>query len=128
MKPENIRSFIKQYRVDIIVVAFFLVLSIAVLLITNFSKTEGTYVQVTLDGNIVGEYSLTADGIYSLNGGTNTLTVQSGVAYMSYSNCPDHVCENTGKIQYVGQTIICLPNRLTISIIGESDEAVDFIS
>ena len=128
MKPENIRSFIKQYRVDIIVVAFFLVLSIAVLLITNFSKTEGTYVQVTLDGNIVVEYSLTADGIYSLNGGTNTLTVQSGVAYMSYSNCPDHVCENTGKIQYVGQTIICLPNRLTISIIGESDEAVDFIS
>lgn len=128
MKPENIRSFIKQYRVDIIVVAFFLVLSIAVLLITNFSKTEGAYVQVTLDGNIVGEYSLTVDGIYSLNGGTNTLTVQSGVAYMSYSNCPDHVCENTGKIQYVGQTIICLPNRLTISIIGESDEAVDFIS
>ena len=128
MKPENIRSFIKQYRVDIIAVAFFLVLSIAVLLITNFSKTEGAYVQVTLDGNIVGEYSLTVDGIYSLNGGTNTLTVQSGVAYMSYSNCPDHVCENTGKIQYVGQTIICLPNRLTISIIGESDEAVDFIS
>ena len=52
MKPENIRRFIKQYRVDIIVVAFFLVLSIAVLLIANFSKTEGAYVQVTLDGNI----------------------------------------------------------------------------
>lgn len=128
MKPQKTHTCIQKYRIDIIVVASFLILSIAVLLIINFTKKEGSYAEVTLDGNVIGEYSLAVDGSYSLNGGTNTLTVENGVAYMSYSNCPDHVCENTGKIKHVGQTIICLPNRLTVTIVGESNDSVDFVS
>ena len=54
--------------------------------------------------------------------------VEGGEVYMSYSDCPDHVCENTGRVRYVGQTIICLPNHLAITIIGEADDAVDFVS
>ena len=129
MEPKKTNSFMKKYRIDIIVVASFLILSVAVLLILNLTKKEGTYAQVTLDGDVIGEYSLAIDGIYSLNGGTNTLTIENGVAYMSYSNCPDHVCENTGKVKHVGQTIICLPNRLTVTIVGESsNDSVDFVS
>ena len=60
--------------------------------------------------------------------GTNKLTVENGAAYMSYSECPDHTCENTGKIKYVGQTIVCLPNYLTVTVVGESDNSVDFVS
>lgn len=129
MKMERVLQFIKKHRVDIIVISSFLLLALAMLWITNLAKEEGSIVQVTVDGEVVGEYSLLRDGIYSLNGGTNTLTIQNGEAYMSYSSCPDHVCENTGKIKHVGQTIICLPNRLTITIIGEAtDDAVDFVS
>ena len=129
MKMERVLQFIKKHRIDIIVISSFLLLALAMLWITNLAKEEGSIVQVTVDGEVVGEYSLLRDGIYSLNGGTNTLTIQNGEAYMSYSNCPDHVCENTGKIKHVGQTIICLPNRLTITIIGEAtDDAVDFVS
>ncbi len=129
MKTERVLQFAKKHRIDIIVIASFLLLSLAMLGITHLTKEEGSFVQVTVDGKVVGEYSLLRDGTYSLNGGTNTLTVRNGEAYMSYSNCPDHVCENTGKIKHVGQTIICLPNRLTVTIIGEgSDDAVDFVS
>lgn len=129
MKMERVLQFIKKHRIDIIVISSFLLLALAMLWITNLAKEEGSIVQVTVDGEVVGEYSLLRDGIYSLNGGTNTLTIQNGEAYMSYSSCPDHVCENTGKIKHVGQTIICLPNRLTITIIGEAtDDAVDFVS
>ena len=97
-------------------------------MIVNLTKEEGAFAEVTVDGNVAGKYSLAIDGTYSLNGGTNTLVVQNGTAYMSYSNCPDHICENTGKIRHVGETIICLPNRITVTIIGDSDEAVDFVS
>ena len=129
MKTERVLQFAKKHRIDIIVIASFLLLSLAMLGITHLTKEEGAFVQVTVDGKVVGEYSLLRDGTYSLNGGTNTLTVRNGEAYMSYSSCPDHVCENTGKIKHVGQTIICLPNRLTVTIIGEgSDDAVDFVS
>ena len=129
MEPKKTHAFIQKYRIDIIVVASLLILSVAVLLILNLTKKEGAYAEVTLDGNVVGEYSLAIDGIYSLNGGTNTLTIKNGVAYMSDSNCPDHICENTGKVKHVGQTIICLPNRLTVTIVGEpSNDSVDFVS
>lgn len=130
MAETKIQNFIKKYRIDIIVVASLLILSLAVLLIVNLTKEEGAFAEVTVDGNVSGKYSLAIDGTYSLNGGTNTLVIQNGEAYMSYSNCPDHICENTGKIRHVGQTIICLPNRITVTIIGDSnsDEAVDFVS
>ena len=128
MIGKKTRDFITKYRIDIIVVASILVLAIAVLLAVNLTKTQGAYAEVVVDGNVVGKYPLDVDGVYSLNGGTNTLTIKDGKAYMSFSNCPDHTCENTGKVSHVGQTIVCLPNHLTITIIGESADSIDFVS
>lgn len=119
---------LKKYRMDIIVIVSILLLSLAILLAAQLTRTEGAYAEVSVNGNVVGKYSLLVDGVYSLNGGTNTLIIENGVAYMSYSHCPDHTCENVGKIKYVGQTITCLPNRLTITIVGTSDDFVDFVS
>ena len=118
----------KKYRLDVIVIASILVVSALFALITIATRTEGAYVEVSVGGNTINKYPLDLDGVYSLNGGTNILTVKNGVAYMSYSSCPDHTCENTGKISYVGQTIICLPNKISITVVGESDNYVDFVS
>ena len=128
MTQSKVHNFVKKYRIDIIVVASLLALSLLILLMISLTKVEGAYAEITVDGNTIGKYSLAIDNTYSLNGGTNTLVIQNGEAYIRDSNCPDHICENTGKIKHVGQTIICLPNRLTVTIIGESDEAVDFVS
>lgn len=128
MDKSKIENLIKKYRLDIIVIASVLLISIVVVLVTQLTKVEGAYAEVTIDGTVVGKYSLSLDGVYTLNDGTNVLTIKNGEAFMSYSQCPDHTCENTGKIKYVGQTIVCLPNRLTISIVGQSDDHVDFIS
>ncbi len=121
-------SFFKKYRIDIIVVASILLVAVLVLLVSRLMRTDGAFVEIELDGETVGTYPLAIDGVYNLNGGTNTLTIKDGKAFMSYSNCPDHTCENTGKVNYVGQTIVCLPNKLTITVIGESDNSVDFVS
>ena len=128
MNGKKIRDFIIKYRIDITVVASFLLLAVVVVGIINLTKKEGSYAEVVVDGDVVGKYPLSVDGIYSLNNGTNTLTVEGGVAYMSYSNCPDHTCENVGKVKHIGQTIVCLPNHLTITVTGESDDSVDFVS
>ena len=128
MNKESIKSSIIKHKLDIIVVASLLLLSLSVLLIVNLTKKEGAYVEVTVDGAVIGEYPLDLDGVYELNGGTNTLTVKGGTALMTYSSCPDHTCENKGKVRYVGETIVCLPNLLTVTIKGESDDSVDLVS
>ena len=120
---------IKKYRLDIIVISAILVFALLFLLFMTLFKKEGAVVSVEIDGKTVAEHSLYKNGVFPLNGGTNVLVIENGTAYLNYSNCPDHVCENTGKIRYVGETIVCLPNRITITVIGDSaDGGVDLVS
>ena len=118
----------KKYRLDIIIISAILLFSLVLLLIVTLTKKEGSTVVVEIDGKVVATYSLSQNGEYSLNGGTNVLVIENGYAYLNYSNCPDHTCEKTGKIQYVGQSIICLPNKVTVTIRGEDVGGVDFVS
>lgn len=118
----------KKHRWDILVIAALLSLSLALLIVINLLKKPGDVAVVEIDGQIAGEYPLSNNGTFPLNGGTNVLVIEDGVAYLNYSNCPDHTCERTGKIRYVGQTIVCLPNRLTVTVKGASDGGVDLVS
>ena len=130
---EKLISLIKAHRVTVIVIVSLLLISVTVISILLLTREEGNTVVVTIDNVIVGEYDLNKDGEHSLNGGTNTLTIKYGVAYMSYSSCPGHDCEGFGKIKYVGQSIVCLPNSIVITIEAnenapKTDEGVDFMS
>ena len=119
---------VKKHKLDIIVIVSLLLLSAVVLIATTLSRQGGASIEITVGGELVGTYSLGTDAVYELNGGTNILTVSGGVAYMSDSNCPDHTCENTGRVKYVGEMIVCLPNRITVTVVGETDGGVDFVS
>ena len=118
----------KKYRLDVIVISAILLFSLLILLVVTLTKKEGSVAVVEVGGVKVGEYSLLINGEYSLNGGTNILVIENGLAYLNYSDCPDHTCENTGKIKYVGQSIICLPNKVSITIKGDIDDGVDLVS
>ena len=128
MNKESIKSFALKHRIDIIVIASLLLLSLAVSIFVIFFRKEGTKVEVTVDGKVVAVYPLGVDGKYKLNDGSNVITVEDGKVYMSYADCPDHVCQRMGKKGFVGQSISCLPNRLSVKITGESDDAVDLES
>ncbi len=121
-------SKIKKYRLDVIVIAAILVFSLILLLFTALTKKEGAVVSVEVEGKTVAEYPIDVNGVFPLNGGTNVLVIENGFAYLNYSSCPDHVCENTGKIRYVGETIVCLPNKVTVTIKGDFRDGVDLVS
>ena len=112
---------------DIILIASILAVAIALFRIVELTKEEGAGVTVKVDGIKVAEYSLSADGTYPLNGGTNILVIENGKAYLSDANCPDKLCVHQGKISMTGETITCLPNKLTVSVFG-AEQSVDLIS
>lgn len=122
---EKEKSF-KKYRLDVIVIAAIIILSFSVLLFARLTREEGAFASVSVKGALVGEYPLTQNGTYSLNGGTNVLVIENGAAYLSYSSCPDHTCERHGKIRYAGEQIICLPNEVIITVKG--NDGIDIIS
>ena len=42
--------------------------------------------------------------------------------------CPDSICSNTGWISKKYQSIVCLPNRITVNFEQKMDDEVDIIS
>ena len=112
---------------DIILIASILIVAIAFFLIVELTKEEGAGVTVKVDGVKVAEYSLAKDGTYPLNGGTNILVIEDGRAYLSDANCPDKLCVHQGKITMTGETITCLPNKLTVTVFG-TEQSVDLVS
>ena len=118
----------KKYIRDLILVGALLIAALLVLLvIRNRQEREtGTDAVVTVrtaDGDEI--YPLNKDGVFSLNGGTNTLVIENGEAWVSEANCPDKVCMGMGKISKNGEFIACLPNQVIIVVEGGEESPVD---
>ncbi len=111
---------------DIYLVLIILAVFLLILLFINLSKKKGNLVTVSIDGQIVETYPLDEDldiVIDGYDGGTNRLVIENGQAYLKDTSCPDHLCEKMGKISSVGQSIICLPNRVVVEITGDSSSS-----
>jgi hypothetical protein len=78
-------------------------------------------VAVTVDGTVVETLNLhkDADMVIDGYGGTDHLVVKDGYASITEASCPDKVCVRTGKIHRSGELIVCLPNRIVVTIEGE---------
>ena len=111
----------------ILIGAIITVIAIAFCVVT-LTKKDGAYVVVKVDGEQVAKYSLAVDGEYELNGGTNILKIEDGKAYLTFANCPDKLCVKQGKVDASGETITCLPNRLTVTVYSSNGADVDLIS
>ena len=113
---------------DLIRIGIIVAVIAAVCLTVFLTKEDGACVIVRIDGKQVATYSLLEDGEYSLNGGTNILRIQDGKAFLVDADCPDKNCVNQGKIDQTGESITCLPNRLTVTVYGAQDSEVDLVS
>ena len=125
---ESTKNAVKKYRLDILLISLLLLLSLSLLLVALLNKEDGSMAVVEVDGIVVARYPLSVDGVFVLNSGTNILVIEDGAARLIESECPDHTCELTGEIRFVGQTIVCLPNRLSVTITGDVQNGVDLVS
>ncbi len=113
---------------DFILIGAIVAVIAIVIVVMSLTKKDGDYVIVRINGNEVAKYSLSQDGEYSLNGGTNVLRIENGVAYLVSANCPDHLCVKQGKVSKSGETITCLPNRLTVTVFSAEEGEVELVS
>ena len=89
----------------------------------------GTYITITVDGEKYGTYSLLEEQMITVGEGehVNVITVKDGKAHMMNASCPDQLCVNQNAICYDKQSIICLPNKVVITVTSDSDSDVDLI-
>ena len=118
----------KKYIRDLVLVGVLLIAAVlALFLLRNRQEKEtGSNAVVTVrtaDGEAI--YPLNKDGVFSLNGGTNTLVIENGEAWVSEADCPDKICMGMGKISKNGEFIACLPNQVIIVVEGGEESPID---
>ncbi len=116
----------KQKTVKIILTLFIAVtavLSAAAVYFIYFTDNAAKRVNIYSEGVKVRTVVLSDDDDYSFEivnsaGGKNTVTVKDGMISVSDADCPDRVCVNTAAIKNDPHPIICVPNKLIISVEG----------
>lgn len=118
-------------RGDILLIAFFLLLAVGVLIFNlQVSSELPTRVEIRDGNSIYSVYELDEDEVIHIDDEHrhNTIRIQDGVAYMESANCRDQLCLGMGEISRVGQSIVCLPNRIAVRILGEEEGVIDALS
>jgi len=94
------------------------------------------FVRVQVDGKVVAEFPLKSPGFdtfeFLIRGGEATATLEIRddkvrMIPMPREYCPEGICSHTGFIHLPGQTIVCVPNRIVVSLVG-GDSDFDVIS
>ena len=117
----------KLYINDIILNLIIILLCIAVPVgIYLTTKDETKTVAVSVDGREVWKQSVDEDGLCEANG--VVVTVRDGKAYVTHSDCPDGLCMDMKKAQNVGDSIVCVPNRVSVKIVGDGEKEADVVA
>lgn len=112
----------------IVIGAVLLVAVILIAVLYGAKANTGSYVRIEVDGKVVDTLPLDKDTqmeIETPSGGTNTLVIEDGYACVVDASCPDGICVSHKKINLSGESIICLPNKVVVSVVN--DEKTDEI-
>ena len=120
-------SWLRAHRNDMFLVAALLLLGGALALFLWLTRQAGGTVTVQIDGKTVLELPLDKNAELVLGEGehTNTLVIRDGKAQVVEASCPDQICVRQGAVQYAGESIVCLPHRLAVTVRGGVSGGLD---
>ncbi|MDR0357371.1 MAG: NusG domain II-containing protein [Clostridiales Family XIII bacterium] len=129
------RKAVKEMRIpikkaDAILIAVLLAVSAAggIVAARAGSFESGANLRITVGGELRGVYPLTEAREILVNANyENRIVIEKSEAgkvrvYMRSATCPGKDCVHHAPIALNGQSIICLPNRLTAEIAGEESD------
>lgn len=115
-----------KFRNDLILIAALIVILSLVGLAFYFFRGEGDVVDVEIDGKPYGTYELSEDRTVEIRTGEsgeelNLLVIKDGKAFMETATCPDGICAAHKPIFREGESIVCLPHRVVVTVRTTSD-------
>ena len=117
-------------KADFIIIATVLIIAGALFAVLYGFASSGDYVTVSVGGTVTQTLPLSEDTeqVIRTEHGNNTLVIRDGKAYITDADCPDKICEKHPKIYRNGESIICLPHQLVISVISDSGDGIDAVA
>lgn len=120
----------KIRRADIIIIVFFILASIFFYGIKRYSTDNNyyeKYIMIYSDNSLYKKIPIDNNSyneVIPINNkfGRNIIRIMNGGVSVEDADCPDKICLKQGFINKSGQSIICLPHKLVIEIIGNTKE------
>lgn len=112
---------------DMIIIAGALICALALYLVSQVSLgAEASSVVVTVDGVETLRRPLAMENRYEIaqeDGSLNVIRVEGGAVFMEEANCRDGLCIRQGKMKNAAKTIVCLPHKVVVQLIGDAPES-----
>ncbi len=111
----------RKLRNDLIFIGVLLLTVSMIGLAFYLFRGEGNTVTVEIDGKVYGTYPLSEDRTVELRTGEsgeelNLLVIKDGKAYVETATCPDGICAAHKPISREGESIVCLPHKVVITV------------
>ena len=120
----------RKIKNDVIFIAAILILAALAALALFVFRSEGDFVTVTVDGRLFGEYSLSENRRVEINQGENynILVIEDGYVSIETASCPDGICTAHRPISRDGESIVCLPNWVVVTVLATREDAPDIVA
>ena len=120
----------RSFRNDLILIAVLLAVAAAVMGLLLL-RGNGDIVRVTVNGELYAEYALTDTVTQDIRTGEssfNRLVIRDGKAYVEDASCPDGICAAHRPVYRNGESIVCLPHGVVITVVrAASEDTVDMV-
>jgi hypothetical protein len=116
---------------DFILIIAVVILCGAIFAFSSLTKKEGSKVVLLVDNKEYATFDLNKDTTYTYKGTDgeyNTFVIKDGYVDMVDANCPDKLCVKQKDIHYNHETIVCLPHKVILEVVGGEEDEVDMIA
>ncbi len=118
----------KLSRSNLFWVGIFLIVAVLCVFAIFFAQNNnGETVCIYVEGELFKEIPLSDDGEYvvSTSYGENIVEIKDKKVRVKSADCKNQICVETGWISGEGLPIICSPHKLTVEIVGKSENDLD---
>ncbi len=110
-------------RLDFFTILIIVLLSLSAIFM--MPKNKGELIEVRVDGKLIYSAEFSRDvytKVIESKYGHNTIEIGPDYVRVIEASCPNKLDIKQGKISYSGESIICIPNHLSITIVsGDRD-------
>lgn len=129
------RILTKADKVLILIIFIISILGIIGTFLLQSSNLEEKYVVIKINNKLIEKIPINNDTetTYSFyfNNEVGTIEISNGTVRMKKMDrtiCPNQICSDTGWISKTYENIVCLPNRIIVTIEENTDAGIDIIS
>ena len=108
---------------DIKLVVILGIIIVGIFIFINVTKEDGSMAEVYYEDEKVLTIDLNIDSEYTVDGelGNVVLEVKDKKIRVKEENSPLNICSKEGFIGDSSRTLMCLPNKIIVKIVGESE-------